>query len=112
MRAEAKEGDPLLESSQVGFAACEAACKKLGSRYKKDGFPSIYGDGYEARLVGALETCSHAEFKYDVADRGASIRIPLHVKTSGSGYIEDRRPCANIDPYEVVTYIMESVCGG
>jgi glutamine synthetase len=111
MRAEAKEGDPLLESSQVGFAACEAACKKLGSRYKKDGFPSIYGDGYEARLVGALETCSHAEFKYDVADRGASIRIPLHVKTSGSGYIEDRRPCANIDPYEVVTYIMESVCG-
>lgn len=109
MRAEAKEGDSALKS--LGFAACVNAAKALGESYEKEGFPAVYGAGFEERLVGALETCSHKEFKYGVADRGASIRIPHHVETAGAGYIEDRRPCANIDPYEVVTYIMESVCG-
>jgi glutamine synthetase len=92
------------------YSACEEACKKLETNFKKNGFPSMYGAGYEKRLTGAHETCSHKEFRYGVADRAASIRIPLHVKVRGAGYIEDRRPCANIDPYEVTTFLMKTIC--
>ena len=96
--------------AKKGIDACITACESLKVRYDAEGFPAVYGDDYQKRLVGALETCSHKEFKYGVADRGASIRIPLHVQAAGSGYIEDRRPCANVDPYEVVAYLMETIC--
>ena len=93
-----------------GIAACVEACEKIGDSFKKVGFPAVYGVGYQERLTGAHETCSHAEFKYGVGDRTASIRIPLHVQQKGKGYIEDRRPCANIDPYQVCSFLMETVC--
>ena len=44
-------------------------------------------------LVGSL--------RYGVANRGASIRIPRDAEKSGRGYMEDRRPAANCDPYRV-----------
>ena len=38
-------------------------------------------------------------------------RRRLHVSQQGKGYLEDRRPCANADPYVVVRLLLESVCG-
>ena len=70
-----------------------------------------YGHGIEERLTGAHETCSHEEFKWGVSDRTASVRIPWHVERQGGGYIEDRRPNANCDPYVVTTLIANTVCG-
>ena len=46
-----------------------------------------------------------------VSDRGASIRIPMGTSQAGKGYLEDRRPAANMDPYQVCTAIMMTVCG-
>ena len=46
-----------------------------------------------------------AEFKYGVANRGASIRIPRQTEIDQKGYLEDRRPAANIDPYLVTSMI-------
>merc|ERR1711890_120211 len=60
-----------------------------------------YGEGNEKRLTGQHETCSIKQFKYGVADRGASIRIPRTAEQTGRGYMEDRRPAANCDPYRV-----------
>jgi glutamine synthetase len=57
-------------------------------------------------LTGAHETCSIKEFKYGVADRGASIRIPRETALNGRGYMEDRRPAANCDPYRVTKIMM------
>ena len=68
-----------------------------------------YGSGIEDRLTGLHETASYKEFTYGVSDRGASVRIPWQVEVDGKGYIEDRRPCANMDPYVVTRLIMESV---
>lgn len=48
--------------------------------------------------AGAHETCDINTFRYGVADRGSSIRIPLPVQLAGKGYLEDRRPAANVDP--------------
>ena len=42
--------------------------------------------------------------------RGASVRIPWQVAREGKGYIEDRRPNANADPYLVSRLITETVC--
>merc|ERR1719203_1808263 len=65
-----------------------------------------YGEGNDKRLTGKHETCSINQFKYGVADRGASIRIPRDAEKNGRGYMEDRRPAANCDPYRVATRVM------
>jgi glutamine synthetase len=69
-----------------------------------------YGEGIEERLTGAHETAPYDQFSYGISNRGASIRIPGGVARDKRGYIEDRRPNANIDPYIVTRLIMETVC--
>ena len=71
----------------------------------------VYGYKLEERLTGLHETCSINEFKSGVADRGASVRIPRQVQLLGYGYLEDRRPGANIDPYLVSARLLTTVCG-
>lgn len=88
--------------------ACKAAAEALGERH--DLHIANYGAGIEERLTGKHETCSYKQFKYGVSDRGASVRIPWQVAQEGKGYIEDRRPCANVDPYVVTRLITETVC--
>ena len=46
-----------------------------------------------------------------MSDRGASVRIPWQVAKDRKGYIEDRRPNANSDPYVTTRLIIETVCG-
>ena len=70
-----------------------------------------YGDGIEDRLTGAHETAPWNKFTYGVSDRGASVRIPWQVAARPEGYLEDRRPNANIDPYVVAALITETICG-
>ena len=45
-----------------------------------------------------------------MSDRGASVRIPWQVAREGKGYIEDRRPNANADPYHVTTLLTRTIC--
>ena len=66
----------------------------------------------EHRLTGLHETAPWNEFSYGVSDRGASVRIPWQVEVDKKGYIEDRRPNANMDPYVVTRLITETVCSG
>lgn len=91
-----------------GIKYIEQACKKIGNNIQKH--LDAYGDGLELRLTGLHETCSYKEFKWGVSDRTASIRIPRHVNNDGCGYLEDRRPNSNCDPYNVTRIILETVC--
>ena len=91
-----------------GMDAIHAAMAKLEARAELH--IENYGAGIEQRLTGLHETCSYKE-RYGVGDRGASIRIPLQVAQQGYGYLEDRRPNANIDPYVVARLLMETICG-
>jgi glutamine synthetase len=70
-----------------------------------------YGEGVARRLTGLHETAPWTEFSYGVSDRGASVRIPWQVERDGKGYLEDRRPNANVDPYVVTRLITETCCG-
>jgi glutamine synthetase len=90
------------------FDACVAAAEALGKKHQLH--IDNYGYAIEERLTGLHETCSYKEFKYGVSDRGASVRIPWQVERDRQGYIEDRRPNANIDPYVVTRLIVDTVC--
>jgi glutamine synthetase len=91
------------------YDAVIAAAEALGKRH--DLHIQNYGAGIEERLTGLHETAPWTEFNYGVSDRGASVRIPWQVAKDGYGYIEDRRPNANMDPYVVTGLITETVCG-
>lgn len=69
-----------------------------------------YGSGNEERLTGLHETQHIDTFSYGVSDRGASLRIPISVIEGGwKGYIEDRRPASNGDPYRITRRIIETI---
>lgn len=67
----------------------------------------VYGNN-ERRLTGTHETSRIDEFTSGVADRTASIRIPLFTQQNKKGYLEDRRPASDIDPYLVLSKIVET----
>lgn len=70
----------------------------------------VYGADNDQRLTGAHETQSIDKFSYGVSDRGASIRIPIGTVESGwKGWLEDRRPASNGDPYKIAARIVKTV---
>lgn len=71
---------------------------------------AVYGADNDQRLTGLHETASITDFSYGVSDRGASIRIPVYTVSHGwSGYLEDRRPASNGDPYKIASRIIKTV---
>ena len=72
---------------------------------------AVYGPDNDKRLTGQHETAPYNEYSYGVSNRGASVRIPWQVEVDKKGYIEDRRPNANCDPYEVTHVLIETICG-
>ncbi len=92
-----------------GYDVIIKACDALGE--KAQWHIDHYGAGIKERLTGEHETCPHNEFRYGVSDRGASIRIPWQVARDQKGYLEDRRPNANCDPYVVTRLMLETICG-
>ncbi|HTJ35727.1 MAG TPA: glutamine synthetase [Dactylosporangium sp.] len=91
------------------YDAIITACEALGTRVSEH--IAGYGAEIEHRLTGMHETAPWNVYSYGVSDRGASVRIPWQVKVDGKGYIEDRRPNANCDPYVTTRLIIETCCG-
>jgi glutamine synthetase len=89
-----------------GLKAIYDAIDKMSTRHAEH--IAVYGEDNDQRLTGHHETGHISQFSFGVANRGASIRIPRHVAAEGKGYLEDRRPASNIDPYRVTHVIVES----
>ena len=69
-----------------------------------------YGSDNQMRLTGKHETQSIDKFSWGISDRGSSIRVPQATVNNGwKGYVEDRRPASNGDPYKIMKVISESV---
>jgi glutamine synthetase len=94
----------MRESYDPIIKACEALGKRANEHVES------YGADIEHRLTGSHETAPWHEFSYGVSNRGASVRIPWQVEKDGKGYIEDRRPNANMDPYVVTRLITDTIC--
>ena len=92
------------------YDAIITACESLGKDGKVDEHIAGYGAGIEHRLTGMHETAPWSEYSYGVSDRGASVRIPWQVEKDGRGYIEDRRPNANCDPYVTTRLLIDTCC--
>ena len=91
-----------------GLKVIEDACEKLSKKHKEH--IAVYGAHNEERLTGDHETQSISEFSYGVSDRGASVRIPMQTSNDGYGYLEDRRPSSNMDPYQACAILIETTC--
>ncbi|WP_108683266.1 glutamine synthetase beta-grasp domain-containing protein [Methyloceanibacter sp. wino2] len=71
---------------------------------------AVYGPDNHMRLTGKHETAPWNKFSYGVADRGASVRVPhSFVKNGYKGYLEDRRPNSQGDPYQIASQILKTV---
>jgi glutamine synthetase len=71
---------------------------------------AVYGPHNEMRLTGKHETASIHEFSYGIADRGASIRVPHSFVNNGyKGYLEDRRPNSEGDPYQIASQVLKTI---
>jgi glutamine synthetase len=71
---------------------------------------AVYGPDNHMRLTGLHETQSIDKFNYGLADRGASVRIPHSFINSGyKGYLEDRRPNSQGDPYAIASRILKTI---
>jgi glutamine synthetase len=92
-----------------GWDAIIAGCEALGTNVAEH--VANYGVGIADRLTGAHETAHWSKFTYGTSDRGASNRIPWGTAKEQRGWLEDRRPNANMDPYVVSRLMMSTVCG-
>ena len=86
-----------------GLVDIEAAIDKLSRHHIRHikAYDPNEGKDNERRLTGLHETSSIHDFSAGVANRGCSIRIPRGVAEDKKGYLEDRRPSSNCDPYQV-----------
>ncbi len=83
-------------------------CREFGKHIKEH--MDVYGAYNDQRLTGKHETASIHDFSWGVANRGASIRIPIGTQDAGwKGRMEDRRPASNGDPYKIGAVIVKTV---
>ena len=61
------------------------------------------------RMTGGYETSDYDKFSSGVASRATSFRIPSATAKTWKGYVEDRRPSSNCDPYRVTKCVFEYV---
>lgn len=69
------------------------------------------GADNESRLAGNMCTASK-HFSWGVENRDATVRIPRQVAADGKGFLEDRRPASNYDPYLVTSALVKVVVLG
>jgi glutamine synthetase len=91
-------GQPYFEALMAAF-----------DKYKNEHI-AVYGPDNHLRLTGLHETQSIDKFNYGVANRGASIRVPHSFVNNGyKGYLEDRRPNSQGDPYQIASRILQTI---
>ncbi|XP_026682722.1 glutamine synthetase 2 cytoplasmic-like isoform X2 [Diaphorina citri] len=93
-----------------GIIEIEKAIDKLSKQHLRhiQAYDPKQGKDNERRLTGKHETSSIHDFSAGVANRGASIRIPRDCAEQKKGYLEDRRPSSNCDPYSVTEALIRT----
>jgi glutamine synthetase len=94
---------------EVGGKEYFEALMAAFDKYKNEHI-AVYGPDNHLRLTGLHETQSIDKFNYGVANRGASIRVPhSFVDNNYRGYLEDRRPNSQGDPYKIAGRILQTI---
>jgi len=96
-----------MRAGTGGMKYIEDMMSKMDKKHKMH--VDCYGADNDKRLTGLHETSSMDKFSYGAGNRGASVRIPTStMNADGKGYIEDRRPASNIDPYVVSALLYDT----
>lgn len=94
-----------------GIRIIEEAIQKL--RANADHHLSLYDPDKSKRnarrLNGMIGTPS-LHFDAEASSRKVSVRIPRQVADARRGYLEDRRPGSNVEPYRATEAIVRTVC--
>lgn len=100
----------LTMREKGGITVINEAVEKLSKRHAEHirCYDPKEGGDNARRLTGKHETSTIHDFSSGVANRGCSIRIPRQVAEDGYGYLEDRRPSSNCDPYKVTEVIVRT----
>lgn len=69
----------------------------------------VYGANNDERLTGLHETAHVSDFSYGVSDRVLQSEFYHYCRKGWKGWLEDRRPASNADPYKVAGRIIETV---
>lgn len=93
----------LAMRSEDGLRHIEEAIQQLSYHHKE--IIEVSGKDNEQRLTGLHETSSMTDFTWGIGTRNTSIRIPNMVFKEKKGYLEDRRPAANVNPYVITSSI-------
>lgn len=80
-----------------GYKHIENSIEKLRNTHGKD-----------IEVYGKNDIEIHNNFTSDVTNRNVSVRIPTESKKNNKGYLEDRRPLADCDPYLVCETLLKS----
>ena len=85
----------------------KSVLKKLEDKHKLH--LEFYGDNSK-RLSGMFETSSKETFTWGPGNRAASVRIPTSTYHSGGkGYLEDRRPASDLEPYVACAVLIDTI---
>jgi len=99
----------IMRDGSKGMAYIEEMMKKFEGKHSVH--LELYGQDNDKRLTGVHETSSFTKFSYGPGNRACSFRIPTStLHANGKGYIEDRRPASNIDPYAVTGLMFDTSC--
>jgi len=94
---------------EVGGKAYFEKLMAAFDKYKNEHI-AVYGPDNHLRLTGLHETQSIDKFNYGLANRGASVRVPhSFVNNEYKGYLEDRRPNSQGDPYKIASRILQTI---
>lgn len=92
-------------------ALAKDICERIGENHREH--IASYGAGNEQRLVGKSGGISdYNKFTWGHGDRTASIcvpTVPVNGEPTEFGFLEDRRPGANMDPYTGVLALSRSL---
>jgi len=94
-----------------GKAAIEDACERLGKRHMDHirRYDPNGGEDNKFRLTGMHEAPALEDFSWGIGNRGCSVRVHRKVMDQGFGYLEDRRPSSNCDPYSVSDMLVRTI---
>ncbi|XP_049867251.1 glutamine synthetase 1, mitochondrial-like [Pectinophora gossypiella] len=98
--------------SDGGYQFIEECIKRLEKNHMKH-MAKYSNEEYtnRMRLSGKFETAPFDKFSWGIANRKASIRLQRNIKEKGKGFMEDRRPGGDADPYAVCGLLMETCLG-
>ncbi|KAJ2947014.1 hypothetical protein O0L34_g16358 [Tuta absoluta] len=93
-----------------GILVIERMIDKLARRHGVhiNEYDAHNGEDNVRRLTGRNGMPHIKDFTAGVANRNCCVRIPRQVSEDKRGYIEDRRPASNADPYRLIIIMLKT----